>query len=178
MLNSRGVIHFRSIPQVPTAAQCNGACCTELSFLRSRRRRERRSPWAVQRKGPRMGTTSEIRQIPVMEMRFFYLKKCKILKLYLVGTKLSSAECVILKGVNSRHGVGAAQAVKQWLFKELQMDTSNQDPGTGSGKSSQTPGEGLICLQFIFVYLMFVRNLWFIPPTYSFFYYILLDYPC
>lgn len=170
MLNSRGVIHFRS------AAQCNGACCTELSFLRSRRRGERRSPWAVQRKGPRMGTTSKIRQIPVMEMRFFYLKKCKILKLYLVGTKLSSAECVILKGVNSRHGVGAAQAVKQWLFKELQMDTSGQDPGTGSGKSSQTPG-GLICLQFIFVYFMFVRNLWFIPPL-TLFYYILLDYPC
>lgn len=100
-----------------------------------------------------------------------------ILKLYLVGTKLSSAECVILKGVNSRHGVGAAQAVKQWLFKELQMGISDQDPGTGSGKSSQTPGEGLICLQFIFVYLMFVRNLWFIPPL-TLFYYILLDYPC
>lgn len=177
MLNSRIVIYFRSIPQVPTAAQCYSACCTELSFLRSRRRGERRSPWAVQRKGPRMGTTSEIRQIPVMGMRFFYLKKCMILKLYLVGTKLSSAECVILKGVNSRHGVGAAQAVKQGLFRELQMDISGQDPGPGSGKSSQTPGGGLICLQFIFVYLMFVINLWFIPPL-TLFYYILLDYPC
>lgn len=87
------------------------------------------------KKGPQDGHHSRDQTDSSPGNEGFDFKKYKILKLYPVGTKLRSGECVILKGVNSRHGVGAAQAVKR-LLKELQMDTSGQDPGTESGKSS------------------------------------------
>lgn len=64
--------------------------------------------------------------------RVFDKRKYTMLKLYLVGTKLSSGNLYNTWGSKFKtSGVGAAQAMKQWLFKELQRDSTEQDPGAG-----------------------------------------------
>lgn len=123
------------------------------------------------KKGPQDGHHSRDQTDSSHRNEGFDFKKYKILKLYAVGTKLRSGECVVLKGVNSRHGVGAAQAVKQWLFKELQMVPQVKTRVQSQGNPHRRQEKDSFAYN-LFLYICCLLEIC------GVFYFILLDYPC